>query len=1435
MVRARLAPSALFSIVALAIARVAACSTSLLLPYPCVSVSVSLEQKDDPYKTVVKTAVGGEMSGQTRVVAFMKESQQMVKKTQDLISGFKNIGKARDKGRGLDDRTDEAGDSSSNGGSRAGTGRGGSKGDKPFYLSQDSDWQACAAMFEILWYPALATFSVLLEENDDNEQIIAACLDGYRCAIRISNALNMDTSRLAFVTSLKKFTLLGSSKEMKAKNIQAVQMLLNIVNTEGNQLKESWAEVLMCISEVERLHLIATSNKPDVDVFVGETQVAQPSARMAHSSLQQQTQSQQSMVVVAAPSQQVSGRSVANREVDSANASKLLLDVALIERVFINSANLDGDAVVDFVSALRAVSEHELSGVQPRVFSLQKIVEITYYNMGRIRLVWSRIWNILSDFFVKAGCHPNLGVSLYAVDSLRQLAMKFLEKDELSSFSYQKQFFRPFELIMAANASVEARELIVQCISRAVLARKRNIKSGWRGVFVVLSIAAQQSHAALIQSSADLLSTIMEQHFTLITELDNMEEAVNALVSFASQTTFLDVSLQAVHYLTLCATHMGSIPAGEAGSRSVTTTPRHRSGSVSTASASSLAPPSGQSQLSAALAADGDLSLSSVQHAAVAASTAHQSYSAPSTPAHLPAQPPLLPSISSVSQANLLKVWFLLLTGLSRLVSDSRVEVRTLSLTTLYSILNENGEVFSDSTWRAIYHGVLLPQFDDIRHHIDEHAAATSNSSPSHSRSLSAEQDDHEPQTPDTPHPDSLSSWLQTTCHTALSSLVSLFCRFYSTTYFLLPDLLTLLAGCVSSELEQLALSGVESLALLIRDSSQQWSVGSTWIVLEAVMEIVKRTLPTQLLSGKVRRTLGLPPVAATDRPSQHGGAGQSHDNQTGEASADELTTNYRRAKGRDEDDATVTAQRAPTSIDGSSTIASASASSAAAETVTATHAASHDSSRHHSNPFAPPASAPLLLSFSAPLIATRCKIQLTLLQSLSDALQSCFPRRDGTVRSVLPAAHQSRAEEHFRRPSMTQLSLPASVPTISPASSSTAASARGSVSSNSTASNTADTEPMPPTSVAGERSTTSSSAVDPLDARYLHRDDHRVLGQFLPAHLLHCLSIFSLTLSFSHTFNSDIALRKRLYQAGFIMEQAGRLPQLFDIEAKVTRFAWAAMFRMWKEGGVREQAAGPADGAAVDGSEHTQHEFVDLGMEAMQDIASGKEADVLSSPLVASILASGPQLPHSSAYHSVVALCYHRLSLLTTRLLTDYLTKTQAGQLVALEHVDEVVVAMVDSYASLRLSLFVCDMDVIVPLFGELAEWGSLNVRGAVRRWIQGKGLRIMRLALSRAQHDVDRLLDDDADDDQQPANGHSHYQPQPHSQPQPEHSEQTAASAADIEQSSVDQLDTSSDSISVPPPTATNGSFDVQHAPAEVASHASADTGEAPEASDI
>lgn len=36
-------------------------------------------------------------------------------------------------------------------------------------------------------------------------------------------------------------------------------------------------------------------------------------------------------------------------------------------------------------------------------------------------LVWSRIWSVLSEYFIAVGCHPNTAIASFAVDALRQL------------------------------------------------------------------------------------------------------------------------------------------------------------------------------------------------------------------------------------------------------------------------------------------------------------------------------------------------------------------------------------------------------------------------------------------------------------------------------------------------------------------------------------------------------------------------------------------------------------------------------------------------------------------------------------------------------------------------------------------------------------------------------------------------------------------------------------------------------------------------------------------------------------------------------------------------------------------------------------------------------------------------------------------------------
>lgn len=105
--------------------------------------------------------------------------------------------------------------------------------------------------------------------------------------------------------------------------------------------------------------------------------------------------------------------------------------------------------------------------------------------MNRIKIVWFHIWSIISDFFVTVGLSENLSVTIFVMDSLRQLAMKFLEHGELVNYNFNNEFLKPFAIIMQKSVSSEVRELAVRCTSQIVLSRVNYVKSGWKNIFKV--------------------------------------------------------------------------------------------------------------------------------------------------------------------------------------------------------------------------------------------------------------------------------------------------------------------------------------------------------------------------------------------------------------------------------------------------------------------------------------------------------------------------------------------------------------------------------------------------------------------------------------------------------------------------------------------------------------------------------------------------------------------------------------------------------------------------------------------------------------------------------------------------------------------------------------------------------------------------------------
>ncbi|XP_008108326.1 brefeldin A-inhibited guanine nucleotide-exchange protein 2 isoform X3 [Anolis carolinensis] len=413
-------------------------------------------------------------------------------------------------------------------------------------------------MFKLVWTPLLAAYSVGLQNCDDTE-VASLCLEGIRCAIRIACIFGMQLERDAYVQALARFSLLTASSsitEMKQKNIDTIKTLITVAHTDGNYLGNSWHEILKCISQLELAQLIGTGVK---------TRYLSGSGREREGSHKGFTSGGEEFMGLGLGN--LVGGGVDRRQIasiqESVGETSSQSVVVAVDRIFTGSTRLDGNAIVDFVRWLCAVSMDELASPHhPRMFSLQKIVEISYYNMNRIRLQWSRIWHVIGDHFNKVGCNPNEDVAIFAVDSLRQLSMKFLEKGELANFRFQKDFLRPFEHIMKKNRSPTIRDMVIRCIAQMVNSQAANIRSGWKNIFAVFHQAASDHDGNIVelafQTTGHIVTNIFQQHFPAA--IDSFQDAVKCLSEFACNAAFPDTCMEAIRLIRYCAKYVSERP-----------------------------------------------------------------------------------------------------------------------------------------------------------------------------------------------------------------------------------------------------------------------------------------------------------------------------------------------------------------------------------------------------------------------------------------------------------------------------------------------------------------------------------------------------------------------------------------------------------------------------------------------------------------------------------------------------------------------------------------------------------------------------------------------------------------------------------------------------------------------------------------------------------
>jgi brefeldin A-inhibited guanine nucleotide-exchange protein len=400
-------------------------------------------------------------------------------------------------------------------------------------------------MFDATWMSFFSALSSLLQKTH-NLDVNKLCLEGMKLATKIACLFDLATPREAFISVFKNTANLNNPREMQAKNVEALKVLLDLAQTEGNHLKQSWKDVLLCISQLDRLQLISggvdESAVPDVSRarFVPPPQRLEPADPRKSTSSARRTR----------PRAHTGPQGVSLEIALESRSDEVIKSV---DRIFTNTANLSRDAIIHFARALTEVSWDEIkvsgSNDSPRTYSLQKIVEISYYNMTRVRFEWSHIWDVLGEHFNRVGCHANTAIVFFALDSLRQLSMRFMEIEELAGFKFQKDFLKPFEHVMSNSNNVTVKDMILRCLIQMIQARGENIRSGWRTMFGVFTVAAREPYESIVNLAYENVTQVYKTRFGVVVAQGAFTDLIVCLTEFSKNMKFQKKSLQAMEAL----------------------------------------------------------------------------------------------------------------------------------------------------------------------------------------------------------------------------------------------------------------------------------------------------------------------------------------------------------------------------------------------------------------------------------------------------------------------------------------------------------------------------------------------------------------------------------------------------------------------------------------------------------------------------------------------------------------------------------------------------------------------------------------------------------------------------------------------------------------------------------------------------------------------
>ena len=363
--------------------------------------------------------------------------------------------------------------------------------------------------------PLFSMLNLIFEESDDPSQLNQV-ISGISYLIKILGLLNLDQQKQNIISNLCTMTNLLQVKQLKDKNIICIKELLSLANSDYRYCKGSWSLILEIINKLYYyLSLISMPKDEKEEYYKLKKQKASETNNKKTISLVEETISSEKEIM-----------KILSKEV-------YLSD---FEKIFLKSLNFDSSTFLEFVNAICDIARFEFkNNGLGKIFFLQKIVEISELNFfSRPRFNWNNTWKILSEFFVDIGCSSDNENSANAMDSLRQLSMKFLQKKEGDNYHFQKDFLMPFFDTWTKCHNFCTQEYIIICINNLLNNYSNNIKSGWNVILSIFKEVAKMENEESIQKQIlNVLFDIGKNNYNIIKDI--FKDFISCLIAYEPQ------------------------------------------------------------------------------------------------------------------------------------------------------------------------------------------------------------------------------------------------------------------------------------------------------------------------------------------------------------------------------------------------------------------------------------------------------------------------------------------------------------------------------------------------------------------------------------------------------------------------------------------------------------------------------------------------------------------------------------------------------------------------------------------------------------------------------------------------------------------------------------------------------------------------------------